>query len=281
MDSEQTSSESPFLPKKMLRDSFESEHPPRPFQNVSWFQRNQKCLLSNVVVIAVCVTLGAMYHHSYLGRLQCAPQSLIYTPARNSLEYVKVRMDTAGGHQSKYLGFGDEADEAWTDLTSRNHVRLSEEDLLAINQTSIPLGSGGYLGMLGVYHELHCVKWIRWALNQSKYQDSLSDHDIIDLPAHISHCVDIVRQSVMCRANTAIVTYSWIKESRVPKTDFHAYSQCVDWDKFEAWADKHTVDILGPGELNHPIYGQTFPNRHRLEEDGKIPAILPALEYGT
>ncbi|GKZ71312.1 hypothetical protein AnigIFM50267_007351 [Aspergillus niger] len=182
-----------------------------------------------------------MYHHSYLGRLQCAPQSLIYTPARNSLEYVKVRMDTAGGHQSKYLGFEDEADEAWTDLTSRNHVRLSEEDLLAINQTSVPLGSGGYLG----------------------------------------HCVDIVRQSVMCRANTAIVTYSWIKESRVPKTDFHAYSQCVDWDKFEAWADKHTVDILGPGELNHPIYGQTFPNRHRLEEDGKIPAILPALEYGT
>ena len=79
MDSEQTSSESPFLPKKMLRDSFESEHPPRPFQNVSWFQRNQKCLLSNVVVIAVCVTLGAMYHHSYLGRLQCAPQSLIYS----------------------------------------------------------------------------------------------------------------------------------------------------------------------------------------------------------
>lgn len=86
-----------------------------------------------------------------------------------------------------------------------NHVRLSEEDLRAINQTSVPLGSGGYLGMLGVYHELHCVvsainssiicslytkfpcqKWIRWALNQPRYKDSLSDQDIIDLPAHIS-----------------------------------------------------------------------------------------------
>lgn len=84
-------------------------------------------------------------------------------------------MDTAGGDESKYLGFDDEADEAWSDLTSSkyapimelyvptlttrlgNHVRLSEEDLHAINQTSVPLGSGGYLGMLGVYHELHCV----------------------------------------------------------------------------------------------------------------------------
>ena len=140
-------------------------------------------------------------------------------------------MDTAGGHQSKYLSFDDQADEAWTDLTSSryapltgpchptliprpgNHVRLSEEDLLAINQTSVPLGSGGYLGMLGVYHELHCVvsdakssvicslytkfpcqKWIRWALNQSKYQDSLSDHDRIDLPAHISMILRINTQ---------------------------------------------------------------------------------------
>ncbi|MCJ1360357.1 MAG: hypothetical protein MMC33_010362 [Icmadophila ericetorum] len=279
MDLEQATSETPFLPKKEPTDGFESEHQARPIHNAGWFQRNKKCLLSNLVVIAICATLGAINHYWYLGRFQCAPQSLVYTPAQNSLEYVKVRMDTAGGDESKYIGFDDKADEAWTDLTSRNHVRLSDEDLRAINQTSISLGSGGHLGMLGVYHELHCVKWIRWALDQARYKHILSDQEIIDLPTHINHCVDIVRQSIMCRANTAIVTYSWIKESRVPKTNFHGYSQCMDWDKFEAWADEYTINILEPGELNHPIYGQSFPNRHRLEEDGKVPAVLPALEY--
>lgn len=33
-----------------------------------------------------------------------------------------MRMDTAGGDQSKYLGFNDKADEAWTDLTSSRYA---------------------------------------------------------------------------------------------------------------------------------------------------------------
>lgn len=57
----------------------------------------------------------------------------------------------------------------------------------------------------------------------------------------------------MCRANTAVVTYDWIEGSRMPKANYHGYSQCIDWDKFEAWADEHTVNILEPGELNYPI----------------------------
>ena len=36
-------------------------------------------------------------------------------------------------------------------------MRLNSEDLHALNQTSVSLGSGGYLGMFGVYHELHCM----------------------------------------------------------------------------------------------------------------------------
>lgn len=52
----------------------------------------------------------------------------VYTliaPARNNLEYVKVRMDTAGGDQSKYMGFDNTADEAWRDLTSSKCAQLT------------------------------------------------------------------------------------------------------------------------------------------------------------
>lgn len=90
MDSEQATSESPFLLKKPSRGSFESEYLTRPIQNVPWFQRNKKCLLSNVVVIAVCATLGALYHHLYLDKLQCAPQSLVYSEAYTLLFHGKL-----------------------------------------------------------------------------------------------------------------------------------------------------------------------------------------------
>ena len=38
-----------------------------------------------------------------------------------------------------------------------SHTRFSEEELHRLNQTSLALKDGGYIGELGVYHELHCV----------------------------------------------------------------------------------------------------------------------------
>ena len=35
-------------------------------------------------------------------------------------------MDTAGGDESKYIGFDDKADEAWTDLTSSRYDPSAE-----------------------------------------------------------------------------------------------------------------------------------------------------------
>ncbi|PMD16627.1 hypothetical protein NA56DRAFT_305974 [Hyaloscypha hepaticicola] len=278
MDPEGATSETPFLDKESLSDSFESTREVPLLRKAGWLQRNMLAILSNIIIIAICTTIGVI-DHWYMGRYHCAPQSLVYTPARESLEYVRMEMDTAGDHHNKYMGATDTADEVWTELLSRNNIRLSDEDLRAINQTSVSLGSGGYLGMLAVYHELHCVKMIRWAFNHARYKSHWSPQDLIDLPDHVEHCLDIVRQSIQCRADSTIITYWWTEKSRVPETNFYGHHECINWDKFEAWADQHSVDIYVPGELNHPIYGQSYPNGHRLVEDGKVPVILPALEY--
>lgn len=37
-------------------------------------------------------------------------------------------------------------------------MRVSEQDLRAVNRSSIPLGvGGGYYGEMAVFHELHCL----------------------------------------------------------------------------------------------------------------------------
>lgn len=81
---------------------------------------------------------------------------------------------------SIYAGYpNDESDAAWHDLLASQYpsslfrlseihhpsdknkidinLRISPEELAKLNQTSIALKDGGYLGTLGVYHELHCV----------------------------------------------------------------------------------------------------------------------------
>lgn len=51
-----------------------------------------------------------------------------------------------------------ELDAAWDDLLAPMHIRVSQGELRRDNQKSVALiEGGGYLGWLGVFHELHCV----------------------------------------------------------------------------------------------------------------------------
>ena len=51
-----------------------------------------------------------------------------------------------------------ELDAAWNDLMAPMHIRVTAEELQQDNQESVQLKEGGgYLGWLGVFHELHCI----------------------------------------------------------------------------------------------------------------------------
>lgn len=58
-----------------------------------------------------------------------------------------------------YAGRPDKAiDSAWDELMAPMHIRVTAEELARDNQESIGLTEGGgYLGWLGVFHELHCI----------------------------------------------------------------------------------------------------------------------------
>lgn len=51
-----------------------------------------------------------------------------------------------------------EIDSAWDALLAPMHISVSKFELERDNQDSVALPeSGGYLGWLGVFHELHCI----------------------------------------------------------------------------------------------------------------------------
>lgn len=100
-----------------------------------------------------------------------------------------------------------ELDDAWNKLLAPSAVRVSKEDLVRINRTSIPIKDGnGYFGTLGkifrpeqlrlantfvdVHHQLHCLRWVRQALNPAYY--SKVDNGEHNSGQHIgnyqSHC---------------------------------------------------------------------------------------------
>ncbi len=184
-----------------------------------------------------------------------------------------------------------EMDEAWHDLLSATAIRLSEEELaLANNATSIRHIDGGYVGGLGISHSLHCVvshvflnqintsgsfpffqhlifldqphtrlilsantmrqKRIKQYLHPEYYYQGEQAWE--ELFSHADHCLESLRQTVMCSADVSVYALKWTPHSRYkPSVMVPQPHACVDWEALHLWMSGRAAsldDIVGPPE---------------------------------
>lgn len=141
----------------------------------SWAFVHTVVLLSNSVLfgflvyrqmyIGICNYTSAFIHckslyHDGTARQLTSPLA----PANEALKPEKILFNDDIAKWNSYRGEPrPEMDEAWHELLKYSNIRVSAEDLKAINRTSVKLsdGSGMYMSELNVYHQLHCLKMIR------------------------------------------------------------------------------------------------------------------------
>ena len=59
-----------------------------------------------------------------------------------------------------------------------------------------------------------------------------SDLPMMVSPPHVRHCIDLLRQSLMCRADTTIEVKD---EAAGGVHGFGVRHHCVDWDQLVSW----------------------------------------------
>ncbi|KAI1428146.1 hypothetical protein F5Y12DRAFT_77515 [Xylaria sp. FL1777] len=143
----------------------------------------------------------------------------------------------------------DELDTAWDDLLYAINVRLTADELrrVGVNMTNrVQVNGGDYLGSMGVYHHLHCLNNLRMVVHWDYYKSKWENYSHPEQFAteHTDHCINSLRQAVMCRPNTAITTFEWIDEvnaleGKVQRLDEMA--NCAKWDSFDDWARKKAL----------------------------------------
>lgn len=57
------------------------------------------------------------------------------------------------------------------------------------------------------------------------------------------HCVEMIRQNIMCAADTGLITYDWVRGWSLPYPDFNTVHQCRDYEKVLDWAYSNAVHI--------------------------------------
>ncbi|KAL4250373.1 ustYa family protein [Pleurotus pulmonarius] len=154
-----------------------------------------------------------------------------------------------------------ELDERWEDLYHFGISRIPKAQAVKLpNATAaIPGDESHYIAELDVFHQLHCLNIVRKTIYSEHYTDmhiSLANNE-----EHVSHCIESLRQSVMCASDISVIVWQWDQEARKSRVRLDAVHQCRDFDRIREWGLKRQLKE----DFNEDIH---------VESDLKPPPLL-------
>ncbi|KAM3497879.1 hypothetical protein MY10362_008783 [Beauveria mimosiformis] len=179
-------------------------------------------------------------------------------PAKIAVEYQKQTISHKVFEESNFKGMPrPQVDDAWEHLLRYNDIRVQKEDLEKANLESVPLNDekGGYFVTLDVYHTLHCVNHIRKSYYSDYYHNP---NPVAQQREHFDHCIDLLRQTLMCHGDISMHPFEWIDGYRFPWPTERTEHQCRNWDKLVAWSKEHSISNLEGPILTHPTLGTSW-----------------------
>ena len=101
---------------------------------------------------------------------------------------------------------------------------------------------------------------------EDHYLPNLTASEKVDNRMHNHHCLDVLRQSVMCNGDVSLIPLRWGHNQRMPLGNFSATHFCRKWDAIDQWAGEHSPKrLMEPGWLVNPTFGAVIDpaNRHK------------------
>ncbi|OAG09274.1 tat pathway signal sequence [Paraphaeosphaeria sporulosa] len=169
-------------------------------------------------------------------------------PAEDVIEYKTVEFvtnlhaDMAHAEKNIYLELTDEGDAAW-DLLTETYATSAIAPSLAqrLNEPTSPSPNepDRYLVGLSVFHQLHCLSRIRRLLHPDRYPRSYFNLSAAETAVHDAHCVDLIRQTLMCHADISPVTWEWNERMGMALPSAKTMHVCRRWEPIWEWAVEH------------------------------------------
>ncbi|KAI1109342.1 hypothetical protein F5Y14DRAFT_456134 [Nemania sp. NC0429] len=210
-----------------------------------------------VSVILTCYSLIPFIAGYYTGSLNVSPRRMSNSPVAEGIEMELRTIDTQFPAKNVYKGTPSaELDDAWSALTNNMHVRISADELEGMNETSISLSdtAGGYLAGVDAVHQIHCLNYIR----ERAYKEYYEELPMAEM--HLDHCIDSIRQTLMCAPNDGLFMYDWSPQLTGPAPRFISRRKCINWSRLTSWAAERRVDLFDTSAVVHPIYGPSYPD---------------------
>ncbi|KAI1503730.1 hypothetical protein F5X99DRAFT_406730 [Biscogniauxia marginata] len=241
----------------------------------SFCNGNLRLLFEAALLLASLMALAVTLYYRpslYKRQQECGRLLGQWLPdAEQGVEYEVQRFRGSFGLKTPYTGIGPEVDAAWDNITDGpvgGAIGITKEQWEAVNEYhEYPVlldkdhGTGQYLASLDVFHQLHCVDLLRKSLHREyydKHEGSFAGAPESIVQGHLEHCVETLRQTLMCHSDISLLTYNWVEGRSMPHPNFNTVHTCKKWDTLIEWNMKRDVTVewvdgVGKKMLSPPI----------------------------
>ncbi|KID73865.1 hypothetical protein MAJ_11513, partial [Metarhizium majus ARSEF 297] len=220
-------------------------------------------LFHGAIVATYILLIPYILPASYIQRRQsCVSKFNYYSPINEAIreEYLDVRFNGSLWYESPYKGPPTaEVEQAWQDLMAYGTIRVTADDITRIghNLTAVQFpeaAGGGYLAVAMGTHQIHCLHFIWQDHHAASFPTTQANKEGASemYERHYEHCIDYIRQTLMCNFDPGIIPYYWVRQHNQPTPDGNTRHKCVDWDALQSWLKQRAVPIPDGFEWHQP-----------------------------
>ncbi|KAM7192105.1 hypothetical protein V8F33_008530 [Rhypophila sp. PSN 637] len=204
--------------------------------------------------------------------------NVIDSPIREYIHYEpKIFKMTETSKDYQLVGQpSDELDKRWSNLMQYFYAQVPAEYMkkLGREKTGIRLENGNYLANYAWVHQLHCIKRLHQAHFPERYYPHMTDFERELQTEHSLHCLQMLTEAIMCKADETPLTMIWFDNSILPGGNRTVAHECVNFELLLEGMDKAKADPFEPGLLIHPKFGPVLPEGRNTTLDNRIGYIF-------
>ncbi|OJJ86271.1 oxidase ustYa family protein [Aspergillus glaucus CBS 516.65] len=230
--------------------------------------------LLGTALACLAAGLAGYYWHRDLDGI-CTSHTSESSPLVNKVSYHEQRFNGSFLKENAFRqDAGPETDAAWASIGADfRAVRISPEEARDIGMPKdfVKISEkhgGGYPVHVEGFHHLHCLNLLRQTnyYNYEHYRDLgqgafKNDEFIVKRHVSVAHCLDIIRQQLMCTTDIGVFGQFWIYPHHPePFVDFNTQHKCRNFEQLRQWTEKNQLpekvpsDFLEPPKVGDRIY---------------------------
>ncbi|KAH8901446.1 hypothetical protein GQ53DRAFT_814903 [Thozetella sp. PMI_491] len=224
-----------------------------------WGRYKQVAHISALYCIIAIFVIANLMHWGGRNNQWQDPSIGLWSPAQDEVKYKVVEFGKYFDPQSPYTATPTpEIDAMWEELYNFGITGISPEEASQLYEPTVhlPHDNRTYVVSLGVFHQLHCVNHLRRALYPDEYpglweynEDGTVNHNTI-LSLHWNHCIDILRQTLMCHADITPMPYYYREWDDNVYSVLASSQNCRDYESIRTWAAERQIHHWRWNETN-------------------------------